>query len=268
MIKTTRLIGWTRLVMGASLFAACPLVACQSAGVASGGETTRAREEAPLERTPSAEPTQGLASLGSEPDGEVSEVSPGVLRIDRALRARFDYHLSDASERDWANGLVETRVRLLAGANMSGETQQRLAATFDAYVRYLEAGQNEPALEGAAPSARLARVMDLRRELLGDEIADAFFADEERIDAVFARRAEAPASARQSPDEQEREMEATLPDDAQRARQDASLFARAFAEEQALRQAGRAGEIPALRERLLGAAAAERLAALDRARGR
>lgn len=122
---------------------------------------------------------------GAELDGEVSWYADGSVRLDLALRRRFDHLLSALGE----VSLAQVRSRLETELTPSAPVAQVRAvmAVFDRYVAYLEAvGRLQAAAE---PKKRLEQLHALRVEKLGAELARAFFDDEERADTWAVERA-------------------------------------------------------------------------------
>lgn len=185
-------------------------------------------------------------------------------------RRLFDYFLTGSGEQP----PEEIRARIVA------EIQRRLAPQAagearDALDRYLRYRDETRALadRGAAPEdlgARLALLHELRQRVLGAALADAFFGVEEAVAQVVIGRRQVLADPALSATEREEKLaalDAQLPDEIRAARQELEAPARLAEEEERLRAQGASeDDLRALRERMVGAAAADRLAALDRER--
>lgn len=115
---------------------------------------------------------------GTEIDGAVELDAQGQLRLTLDLRRLYDQVLSTAGELD-LNG-----IRALLSSRLDQLTtpagKQQALATFERYLRYLQTvDANADRLSALDLKARLQALVDLRRQLLGEEMATAFFADEE-----------------------------------------------------------------------------------------
>jgi lipase chaperone LimK len=144
------------------------------------------RVPAPAPAAPVAAAAPVASQLGSDPDGDVALAEDGRLRVDRALRRFFDWHRAAAGELD-ENGM---RARLTDAlyARVTEAAAAEALAIYARYVDYLAASDGLP-FHGDA-LLHLDALRALRRALLGDEVASAFFADEEAaIEARLVRRA-------------------------------------------------------------------------------
>ncbi len=137
------------------------------------------------------------ASLkGAELDGEVSWYADGAVRLDLALRRRFDHLLSALGEVSLAQ--VRARLETELTPSAPAEHVRAVMAVFDRYVAYLEAvGRLEAS---ADPKQRLEQLHALRVEKLGAELARAFFDDEERADTWAVERAALVRSGEATPE--------------------------------------------------------------------
>lgn len=206
---------------------------------------------------------------GTTVDGEIHLDAHGKLVPDRALRNLFDYLLTARGELT----LEQIKQRLAAAGEARGlDTAQRaaLAALFQRYLDYLDA-LPQVALPGSDPDS-LRRTYEarkaLRRGVLGIEMAEGFFAEDEardryEIDAMAIRRDPAltpEARAKALADLRAQEAPPALREIDQRSATVIDLDA----ETERLRAAGAsAAQIQALRERTVGSDAAQRLAELD-----
>lgn len=223
------------------------------------------------------EPTPGHAA--PLPDSLAGTSVDGDLRLDAQGRfvpgpealVLFDYFLSatgeEPEERIHARIVAEIRRRLPPDA-------ARDAATlFDRYLGYRSAAR--PLFADDRPAStdverRFQRIRELRREILGAELAAALFGEEERVVAIDLERQRVLQQQGLDPAERERRLaglDAELPESVRAARQEAMAALDLRAAEEALRAAGAGpAAIQAERERRFGSEAAERLAALDRSR--
>ena len=191
-------------------------------------------------------------------------------------RRLFDYFLTASGE--LPNDELRARIHDEIERHLKPEPAGEAAALLDKYLVYRE--RVRALATAAVPDdgdleKRLATLAALRREVLGEDAAEAFFADEE-ADArrlLAARRINADTTL--APEERAarveeifRESEAELPPDVRAARaatRTAATLKDAEAEIRA--RGGDDAEIAAMRERVAGPEAAARLAALDRLRG-
>ncbi len=206
---------------------------------------------------------------GTEIDGAVELDANGQLKPTHSLRRLFDQVLTLVGERsiDEIRALLAQRLDTLT--TVEGKAQ--VLAAFERYLRYLQAASDAaPALQGLDLQGRLAALKELRRQQLGSEMADAFFAEEEAYQAfTLAGRAlaDTPNLTIEERAARERELIAALPESAR------TPLLEQRATEAALADADRieasttdAAERERLREERFGAEAAARMQALDQER--
>jgi lipase chaperone LimK len=210
-----------------------------------------------------ARPASPVAPVPAAP---APEVEPGLPPRPRSLRATkvdgglvvdadgrfvptpdarrlFDYYLAATGEEP--DEVIQARVRAAIGRRLQGEAARQAEEVFARYLTYREGARvlAEQGLGDAPLRDRFARIHALRRETLGDATADAFFGEEEAAEQAALDGTPQPEMA------------------------PALLALTLRAEEARIRAAGGGpAEIRALRERLVGPEAADRLEALDRAR--
>lgn len=225
------------------------------------------------------DPGSGLArpkSLrGTRTDGGLAVDADGRFVPTIDARRLFDYFLTASGEVSDAD--LAARVRLEITRRLAAEPAREATALFERYLAYRErvralATADVPDLDDL--DTRLATLIALRREMLGPQAADAFFAEEE----ADARRM---LEARRIADDhslsiEERaarveqlfaSAEADLPPDVREARATARLATTVRDAEAEIRAGGGGdAEIAAMRERLAGPEAAARLTELDRRR--
>lgn len=135
---------------------------------------------------------------GTEVDGGASFDANGEMVLDLALRRLFDYHLSLIGERDLP------QIRQLLADYLLGRFDPRKAATvlgyFDRYAGYRQRLGESKIGEAADPRERLANAMALRRQILGDAMATAFFAEEEALAALTLKRMDIAGDADRCPE--------------------------------------------------------------------
>jgi lipase chaperone LimK len=207
---------------------------------------------------------------GTEVDGALVAGDDGALVVGPDLRRFFDYFLSASGEEE--PGVLAQRLRDEVDARLPADAAARARELLERYLTYRERARRlaESEAHPASLSDRWDAVRALRREVFGEKDAEALFGDEEA--EVFVALAERgigrdPALSAAEREEQRTALEAQLPEEARRAREEATSVLRLRREEASLRAAG-AGveEVRALREQQFGAAAADRLADLDRRR--
>ncbi len=206
----------------------------------------------------------------TEPDGALTVDANGRFVADAEARAFFDYFLTAAGELDPSalRALLVTEIE----ARLPAAAAREAVVVLDDYLEWRRRARRF-AESGEVPAdlgERLKRISELRREVLGDDLAEAFFGTEEKVlEADLARR-EILARNDLGAAERERllwEADRALPEPVREARRQALVPMRLGEDEAALRAAGGSDEeIRQLREQTVGAAAADRLEALDRER--
>lgn len=204
---------------------------------------------------------------GTAEDGELAVDPDGDLLVGPRVLALFDYYFTATGEESAA--AIRARIvaaihRRLQDARAAGQA----IALLDTYVAYREAARSLRA-RGDDPAERLDALRRLRRAHFGEQ-AGALFGEHERaVDVAIAQRRVLQDHAAAPEDREARlsALEARLPDGEREARAEATRPLRDRAEEDALRAAG-ASDDDLYRRRVetYGEEAADRLAALDRAR--
>ena len=164
----------------------------------------------PSAETPAAEaltltPDGSLA--GTDVDGEVKLDGRGNIVLDVDLRRLFDYLLARSGE------MSETELRALSGqqlAKLYPEQADALIALFRRYLSLRERMASVPKTDSLA--LNLDRLSALRTEVLGTEMARAFFADDEALARFALARQQLQASAVVLTPEQRRAHEIALLD--------------------------------------------------------
>ena len=222
-------------------------------------------------RMPPAEKPAAPASLrDTAVDGALPVDAGGHLVVGPEVRRLFDYFLSAGGEESPQR--LHQRIAAVIAERLAEPARGEALQLLDRYQEYRERARALFASGSAEADlgARLDQVHALRRAVFGAADAEALFGDEEARDFVAVAMHEV---ARDITDPAERaarlgELEAQLPPEARAARQAATLPQRLSETEAALRAAGGSdAEIRALREEMVGAEAAQRLADLDQRRG-
>lgn len=208
------------------------------------------------------------ASLrGTEPDGELL-IADGRLVISAEVRAFFDYFLAATGE------LEPTALRALLIAEIEARLPSAAAAEAVALLdRYLDYRRRSRQIAERGDVAtdlhdRLAQLRALRREVLGEETAAAFFGEEEAVLDVDLTWRDVLADPELAPEERERLIEAAeqhLPEAVRAARQAARVPLGLLEAERRLRATGSSEDaVRALRLETVGEEATRRLEAMDR----
>ncbi len=208
----------------------------------------------------------------SEIDGDLTVGADGRFVPDRAALAFFDYFLSATGEEPLA--AIRARIEAEVARRLSPAARREAMAFLDQYLAYRAEGQvlagDAEAAGGADLERRLQWLRELRRKHFGPELAETLFGDDERATEAAIERRRVLADASLGADEKERRLaaiDAALPESVRAARAAALLPATLAEQEKALRAAGGSeGDVRALREKLVGPEAADRLAALDERR--
>lgn len=216
--------------------------------------------------------SESLAQLktfqGAQVDGALRTDHKGKLVIDMQLRHWIDFHLSAQGELalDEIVLYMQQQMRVLPEPGQS----QALSLLED-YLGYLNAlGRydseenkriTDPSMSDLA--ARLAWQQRLRREWLEPEVVAAFFEAEEKIDEYTLAKIQLRNDGATAEDLAA--LEQTLPEPVQQMRKESrQLLAHSASEAQLRSEGASAEEIQAWRMQEYGAAAAQRLADLDK----
>lgn len=204
---------------------------------------------------------------GTEVDGGASFDANGELVLDPALRRLFDYHLSLIGERDLP------QIRQLLADYLLGRFDPRQTATvlgyFDRYAAYLQRVDESKIGESTDPRERLANAMALRRRMLGDTMAAAFFAEEEALAALTLKRMDIAGDATLTAAQKSERLAELDRSAGYTARAEADTASAVATQDRRFAHAqSSASERAAEREALWGKEAAQRLAQLDDERAR
>lgn len=220
-----------------------------------------------------APPTAPPASLReSEVDGDLAVGPDGRFAPTRSALVLFDYFLSATGEEPLA--LLRARIEAETARRLPPAAARDAMAFLDRYLVYREDAQRVAEDERVAASADLERrlqwLRELRRRHFGPELAATLFGDDERAMEAALERRRVLGDETLSADEKQRRLaalEASLPESVRSSRAAATLPARLTEQEQALRESGGSdGDVRALREKVVGPEAADRLAELDERR--
>jgi lipase chaperone LimK len=269
-----------RIVLLAVAIAAGGLLWWGAQGRAPHLATTQARGDAVIDESAAeTAPMQGDAATamaaattrdslrGTAADGAVHVDAKGRPVADRELRRLFDYFISRIGERNEQ----QIRADLLAylGARLDQGAVAQVLAWFDSYVT-LQRSASALAGEGGDPRAAVARLRSLRAQRMGEQIAQAWWGDEDRyLDYTLARQ-DLLADSSLSAEERARrlgELDQSLDPSRQALRREEDAAQRTLSQsEDYIRRDVPAAQRYAEREQEYGAQAAKRLAALDQQR--
>jgi lipase chaperone LimK len=202
---------------------------------------------------------------GTDVDGGVSFDANGNVLLDLGLRRLFDYHLSLIGERDVA------QIRQLLEDHLLGRYGQKNAGSvltyFDRYVGYLRRLTESKVGESIDPQERLAKVSALRRQMLGDDMASAFFTEEEALATLTLKRMAIAADNTLTADQKSQRLAALDRSEGDTARAEADTASVVADQDRRFDRArSTASQRAAEREVLWGKAASDRLAQLDEQR--
>ncbi len=203
-------------------------------------------------------------------DGWLGVDDQGHLVVTPGVRRFFDYFLSATGEESPAT--IRARIVAEIEKRLPPAGAREAIALLDHYLAYrdrvreLEQSSNGP----EDLHKRLDEVHRIREQSFGAADATAMFGEEETVQRLDIERRQVLADDALSPTERQQQLDALeqeLPADVKEARDQATGPLRLAREEKELRAAGAgAAEVRALREQEFGAAAADRLQALDQER--
>lgn len=265
------LLGLLLLVLWLRPPASAPAAASGTAGGAPRGENVTSAPKSAItssaaERLPqAAAPAREDSLRGTEVDGQLRVDAAGRLVADRELRRLFDYFLARLGERSPEQIRADLLAWLQQQTALSASVRAEALQLFD---RYVELQRASAALGRSGDLlADLERLRALRRRELGDELARAWFGEEEDYAALTAQRLALARDASLDPATRSArlaELDAQTDPQQREARAQSTDFQLALAQTtqmdaQQLSPAQRAQQ----RSELWGEAAAERLAELD-----
>lgn len=208
---------------------------------------------------------------GTAIDGGVTLDSDGRVIPDRHLRRLFEYFLTGLGRAE-PEALRKRLAAALERKDLSPQARQDILEIFDRYITYRRAlaDMNRPDRDPDSLRAAFDRRYRLRREILGQQLADGLFSRQEAINryAIEARRVrQAEGLSAAERERRLRLLHQELPKDVREARQRSRVAADLHRRTAALRESGASqAEIQRVRTRRVGPKAAERLAELDERR--
>lgn len=206
---------------------------------------------------------------GTEVDGELAQDAQGRLKITRGVRNLFDYFLSTRGEQ--AEAIVHARIRAYVRSHLEPQAATQALGLFDQYLAYLQ--QLDEAVRPTAPDSltelrqRLSQLEQMRAASFSPDVVQAFFGEDSAYDHYTVDKLGIMADGTLSGPQKASQLQAL------RQALPASLREHLNAAEQVqtldqvsaewAQRGGTATELRSIRENLVGAAAADRLEALD-----
>ena len=238
----------------------------------------RPRVAAPAAARPSADPTADPAAppplprslAGTDVDDALRVDDQGRLVLGPEVIRFFNYFFSATGEE--TDEAIRARVLAAIRERLDEPAAGQAVALLDKYMSLRQAARDQKDGLGseAEPSARLEAIRRLRREHFTEDEASALFGAEEQEDAVAAAKSEIARDPKLSPEERAEKiaaLDAELPEEARKAREESRQPLNQQAEEASLRAAGATDEeIRQHRVATVGVEAADRLQDLDQQR--
>ncbi|RFA29251.1 hypothetical protein CAI21_10855 [Alkalilimnicola ehrlichii] len=207
-------------------------------------------------------------------DGTINLDHDGRLVVDHDLRDLIGFFLSRANSEQDLPAVRTALLNHLESLDLPAETIAEIMATADLYIDYRVAAEQlqfgeDFSIDGIAN--RIETLHHLRREVLGQHIAEGFFAEEEAYDRFSLEFRRLMQDTSLTP-EQRRQQSAALeehmlPAAALKPQRRVEAIRKTQEEAQALLEQGASdADIYQLRAQRLGPEAAERLTKLDRER--
>jgi len=244
-------------------------VALCAATAAWGWWALHADDEAALATAVSTTAPSADSLRGTEVDGNVRASASGELVLDQELLRLFDYYLATLGERDLKS--VRTAVANALQRRLSGSALQSALDLFERYLQYKQAMdelEQQPLAKGGTLADKLAAIRALRQHFFSAQENQSLFGKSDSYDDFTLKRMQLMSNTSLSAEAKAKrlsELENQLPPELKAARQEPVKHIALAEAEAALRaRGGGEQEVYALRARMAGQAAADRLAALDK----
>ncbi len=207
---------------------------------------------------------------GTQVDGQLQVSELGELVISPDLRLVFDYFLSTQGEESLAD--CQARLARYLNETLPPQAANNAWQLFQQYLALGEAMMTLPPHDGSPAGIREAvrQRHAMQQAYLGPEAADAFYGLDMAYDRYMADRQailDDPTLDQVAQQQRLMQLSQSLPQEMQSMMQDTQAPVRLAEKTEVLREQGASeAEIRVLREQHFGAAAADRMEALDAAR--
>ncbi|TDR73327.1 lipase secretion chaperone [Paludibacterium purpuratum] len=238
-------------------------------GLALGGWLWARAAPAPIAlvaRAPAAMQGTAPSQRGTRVDGAARDDAGGALRIDMGLRRLFDYFLATYGERDMST--IRKALQQNLQHSLSAKALQQALALFDRYVAYRQALAGLKLSADSSVADRLDRIAAIRPRFFSPQEVQGLFGAEDAYDRFTVARLRIQTNPTLTAAEKQAELaqlESALPPDLLAARREPVIqLTLSEAEAKLRQQGGSEQDVYALRSRMVGQAAADRLSQLDR----
>ncbi|TVP54077.1 MAG: hypothetical protein EA349_12410 [Halomonadaceae bacterium] len=207
---------------------------------------------------------------GIDVDGRIHLDRNGNLVYDRDLRRLLDFFIGLTQSREDEPALKQRISAYMAEQGVPPRVQDDVLAILDDYLDYREASEVFAAQGGEELEQAFERLYSLRRNHLGQDVADGFFADEEaRVQMALDRQRILGDDSLSDEQRQQAllQLEQQLPEPTRQMREQARTIEEVGRAVAQLREQGASDEeVRALRAQRLGPEAAERFSRVDQQR--
>lgn len=208
---------------------------------------------------------------GTQLDGDLEVDEQGNLIINHDIRSLFDYFLTSLGEENM--DVIQRRIQAYILTHLTEPAATQAIQLLQDYLQLQsQVATMEPTVASLALSAdfladRLQQLSDLRRSILSNEVADAFYREEETYDRFtieVIRLLETKHISGEEKTQRIEELQAQLPQELRVSLQASQQLAQLEKiNKQVKNQSGSEQDLFQLRTELVGSEAAQRLAKLD-----
>lgn len=215
------------------------------------------------------------ASLrGTEVDGELEVDEQGHLKITQGVRRVFDYFLATVGEESIET--ITARLRAYIRHQLPPMAADEAERLLDSYLAYRQGLHNVQQVQTTAKDQididamrrQIQQVQSLRAQFFSTEVIAAFFGDEDAYDRYSLAKMEITQNKKLTTEQRAQqlaEIEQELPSELRESLKVINQYNDLESLTQEWKKkGGSAAELRQIRERVVGAAAADRLEALDR----